>query len=314
MIFKREPGPPRRPLPGEGSFSEQLSALGLSWLAQNLQDFLARVTKERRTPLQIVEEVAQAPVNRVRVLFDAVQPPAGEMPVVLGPGITGILLHEAIGHGMEADFNRKKISTYSTMIGKKVADPAVTIIDDATNPGMLGSVNVDDEGTPGRKTALVENGILTSYMHDRISAKFYGVAPTGNGRRESYQHYIMPRMRNTYMLAGSATPDEIVRSVAKGIYVEDVGNGQVNIGEGDFAFYVTQGRLIEGGKLTAPIKDINIMGNGPKMLTNVTMVANDLAMYQGGGGACGKNGQSVPVGFGLPTVLVKSMTVGGSKA
>lgn len=262
----------------------------------------------------IVEEVAQAPVNRVRVLFDAVQPPAGEMPVVLGPGITGILLHEAIGHGMEADFNRKKISTYSTMIGKKVADPAVTIIDDATNPGMLGSVNVDDEGTPGRKTALVENGILTSYMHDRISAKFYGVAPTGNGRRESYQHYIMPRMRNTYMLAGSATPDEIVRSVAKGIYVEDVGNGQVNIGEGDFAFYVTQGRLIEGGKLTAPIKDINIMGNGPKMLTNVTMVANDLAMYQGGGGACGKNGQSVPVGFGLPTVLVKSMTVGGSKA
>ena len=263
---------------------------------------------------EIVEEIARTPVNRTLALFDAVQPPAGEMPVVLGPGITGILLHEAIGHGMEADFNRKKTSTYSTMIGKKVADPAVTIIDDATNPGQLGSINVDDEGTPGRKTTLVENGILTSYMHDKISAKFYGVAPTGNGRRESYQHYIMPRMRNTYMLSGPATPEDIIRSVAKGIYVEDVGNGQVNIGEGDFAFYVTQGRLIEGGKLTAPIKDINIMGNGPKMLTNVTMVASDLAMYHGGAGACGKNGQSVPVGFGLPTVLVKSMTVGGSKA
>ena len=233
------------------------------------------------------------------------------MPVVLGPGITGILLHEAIGHGMEADFNRKNISTYSTMIGKQVAEPIVTIIDDGTIPTMLGSINVDDEGTPGKKTVLVDKGILSSYMHDRISAKHYSLEPTGNGRRESYQHYIQPRMRNTYMLPGPSSPEEVIRSVQKGIYVKDVSNGQVKIGEGDFAFYVSQGNMIEDGMLTAPIKDVNIMGNGPKMLKNVTMVANDLEMFQGGGGACGKGGQSVPVGFGLPTILVKSMTVGG---
>jgi TldD protein len=262
----------------------------------------------------IVDEITRTAVDRVAVLFDAVQPPAGEMPVVLGPGLTGILLHEAIGHGMEADFNRKKTSTFCTMIGKKVADSVVSIVDDATNPDLLGSINVDDEGTPGQRTVLVENGILASYLHDKISAHYYGVAPTGNGRRESYQHYVLPRMRNTYMLGGPATPDEVIKSVEKGIYVQDIGNGQVKIGEGDFSFFVTQGRLIEGGRLTAPIKDINIIGNGPKALANITMVANDLAMYQGGAGACGKNGQSVPVGFGLPTVLVKSMTVGGSKA
>ncbi len=261
----------------------------------------------------VVDGVAKSAVDRALILFEAVQPPAGEIPVVLGPGVTGILLHEAIGHGMEADFNRKNISTYSTMIGKQVAEPFVTIIDDGTNPNMLGSINVDDEGTPGQKTVLVDKGILTSYMHDKISARYYQVKPTGNGRRESYQHYIQPRMRNTYMLAGPATPDEVVGSVEKGIYVEDVSNGQVKIGEGDFAFYVSQGRMIENGKLTTPIKDINIMGNGPKMLKNITMLANDLEMYQGGGGACGKGGQSAPVGFGLPTCLVKSMTVGGIK-
>jgi TldD protein len=262
---------------------------------------------------KLVEEISKKAVDRTLVLFDAVQPPAGEIPVVLGPGVTGILLHEAIGHGMEADFNRKNVSTYASMIGKKVAEPEVTILDDGTLPELLGSLNVDDEGTPGQKTILVDKGILSSYMHDKISAKFYNVKPTGNGRRESYQHYIMPRMRNTYMLAGSATPEDIIKSVDKGIYVEDVSNGQVKIGEGDFAFFVSQGKMIEGGKLTSPIKDINIMGNGPKMLTNVTMVGNDLEMFQGGGGACGKNGQSVPVGFGLPTILVKSMTVGGVK-
>ena len=262
----------------------------------------------------IVDEVAKIAVERVTVMFDAVKPPAGEMPVVLGPGVTGILLHEAIGHGMEADFNRKKTSTYSTMIGKKVAEPEVTIIDDATNSNLLGAINVDDEGTPGKRTVLVDKGILSSYMHDRISARFYSVEPTGNGRRESYQHYVQPRMRNTYMLPGPATPDEVIRSVKKGIYIQDVANGQVKIGEGDFAFYVSQGRMIEDGKLTAPIKDVNIMGNGPKMLSNVTMVANDLEMFKGGTGACGKGGQSVPVGFGLPTILVKSMTVGGVKA
>ncbi len=262
----------------------------------------------------IVDEVAKEAVDRAVILFEAVQPPAGEMPVVLGPGVTGVLLHEAIGHGMEADFNRKKISTYCTMIGKKVAEPFVTIVDDGTNPNMLGSLNVDDEGTPGQKTVLVERGILTSYMHDKISAKHYKVEPTGNGRRESYEHYVQPRMRNTYMLAGPATPDEVIKNVEKGIYVQDVSNGEVKIGEGDFAFYVSQGKMIENGKLTAPIKDINIMGNGPKMLRNITMLANDLEMFKGGGGACGKGGQAVPAGFGQPTCLVKSMTVGGVKA
>lgn len=262
----------------------------------------------------VINEVATEAVDRVLVLFEATQPPAGEIPVVLGPGVTGILLHEAIGHGMEADFNRKGVSTYSTMIGRKVAEPFVTIIDDGTNLELSGSLNVDDEATPGQKTVLVENGILRSYMHDKISAKHYKVKPTGNGRRESYQHYVMPRMRNTYMLPGPASPEEVIKTAKNGIYVQNVSNGQVKIGEGDFAFYVSQGRMIEDGKLTAPIKDINIMGNGPKMLKNVTMVANDLQMYQGGAGMCGKDGQRVPVGFGLPTALVKSMTVGGIKA
>jgi TldD protein len=262
----------------------------------------------------VAEDVATAAVGRALVLFDAVQPPAGEMPVVLGPGLTGILLHEAIGHGMEADFNRKGISTYATMLGKKVAEPFVTIIDDATVPSLAGTINVDDEGTPGQKTVLVDAGILTSYLYDKISARHYKVASTGNGRRQSYEHYVQPRMRNTYMLAGPATPADVVKAVDKGIYVEDVSNGQVKIGEGDFAFYVSQGRMIEQGKLGAPIKDMNIMGNGPKMLRNVVMVADDLKMYQGGAGMCGKGGQGVPVGFGQPTILVKSMTVGGVKA
>ncbi len=262
---------------------------------------------------EVVEKVAGTAVNNAIKLFDAKQPPAGEIPVVLGPGVTGILLHEAIGHGMEADFNRKNISTYSTMLNKKVAEPFVTIIDDATNSNLSGSINIDDEGIPGKKTILVENGILKGYLHDRISAKHYGVDPTGNGRRQSFEHYPLPRMRNTYMLGGDAGPDDIIKAAGNGIYVEDVSNGQVKIGEGDFAFYVSQGRMIESGKLTAPIKDINIMGNGPKMLANIIMAANDLEMFQGGGGMCGKNGQGVRVSFGLPTCLVKSMTVGGTQ-
>jgi len=261
----------------------------------------------------VIDKVANKSVNNALKLFDAIQPPAGEMPVVLGPGVTGILLHEAIGHGMEADFNRKKISTFSTMIGKKVAEPFVTIIDDGTNLNLAGSINVDDEGTPGKKTVLVENGILTSYLHDKISAKHYGVEPTGNGRRQDFQNYPIPRMRNTYMLGGTASVDDVIRQAGNGLYVEDVSNGQVKIGEGDFAFYVSQGRLIENGKLTSPIKDVNIMGNGPKMLTNIIMAANNLEMYHGGAGQCGKNGQGVPVSFGLPTCLVKSLTVGGTQ-
>jgi TldD protein len=260
----------------------------------------------------VVDEIAKRSVDNALQLFDAIQPPAGEMPVVLAPGITGILLHEAIGHGMEADFNRKKTSTYSTMLGKKVAEPFVTIIDDGTNMNLAGSINVDDEGTPGQKTVLVKNGILTSYLHDKISAAYFGVQPTGNGRRQDFMNYPMPRMRNTYMLGGDASPEDVIRTAGNGIYVEDVSNGEVKIGEGDFAFYVSQGRLIENGKLTAPVKDVNIMGNGPKMLANITMAANDLEMSRGGAGQCGKNGQGVPVSFGLPTCLVKSLTVGGT--
>jgi TldD protein len=261
-----------------------------------------------------IDEIAAKAVNDVLQLFDAVQPPAGEMPVVFAPGVTGVLLHEAIGHGMEADFNRKKTSTYCTMIGKKVAEPFVTIIDDGTIPNMLGSINFDDEGTPGQRTVLVENGILKSYMHDKISARYYKLQPTGNGRRESYQYFVQPRMRNTIMLAGVTPAADIIRSIQKGIYVQNVSNGEVNIGEGDFAFFVSQGRMIEAGKLTAPIKDINIMGNGPKMLQDITMVGNDLELHQGGTGACGKGGQSVPCGFGQPSCLVKSLTVGGVKS
>src|SRR5665647_1316085 len=261
----------------------------------------------------VINKVSTKAVNNALKLFDAIQPPAGEMPVVLGPGVTGILLHEAIGHGMEADFNRKKISTFSTMIGKKVAEPFVTIIDDGTNMNLAGSINVDDEGTPGKKTILVENGILTSYLHDKISAKHYGVEPTGNGRRQDFQNYPIPRMRNTYMLGGDATTDDVIRQAGNGIYVEEVSNGQVKIGEGDFAFYVSQGRMIENGKLTSPIKDVNIIGNGPKMLSNIILAANNLEMYHGGAGQCGKNGQGVPVSFGLPTCLVKSLTVGGTR-
>lgn len=261
----------------------------------------------------VVNEISKMAVDRTLVLFDAVQPPAGEMPVVLGPGVTAVLLHEAIGHGMEADFNRKNLSTYSTMIGRQVAEPFVTIIDDGTMPNYLGSINVDDEGTPGQRTVLVDKGILTSYMYDKISARHYKVKSSGNGRRQSYQHYVQPRMRNTIMLAGPATPKDVIQNVQRGIYVQDVSNGQVKIGEGDFAFYVSQGRMVEEGKLTAPIKDINIMGNGPKMLKNITVLANDFEMNEGGSGACGKGGQAVPCGFGQPTCLVKSMTVGGVK-
>jgi len=262
---------------------------------------------------EVTNKVASTAVNKALVLFDAIQPPAGEVPVVLGPGITGILLHEAIGHGMEADFNRKKISTFSTMLGKKVAEPFVTIIDDGTNMNLAGSLNVDDEGVPGQKTVLVENGILTGYLHDRISARHYGVEPTGNGRRQDFQNFPIPRMRNTYMLAGTASPEDVISQAGNGIYVEDVSNGEVKIGEGDFAFYVSQGRMIENGKLTSPIKDVNIMGNGPKMLSNIILLANNLEMDYGGAGQCGKNNQGVPVSFGLPTCLVKSLTVGGTR-
>jgi TldD protein len=260
-----------------------------------------------------MERVVQRAVERTLVLFDAVQPNAGEMPVVMAAGSSGILLHEAIGHGMEADFNRKNVSIYSDKIGKPIAQPFVTIVDDATIDGARGTINVDDEGNVAGKTVLVEGGKLATYMHDTISAKHYGVKPTGSGRRESFRYAPMPRMRATYMENGPHTKDEIVASVKKGIYCENFTNGQVKIGAGDFTFYVKNGWLIEDGKLTRPIKDVNIIGNGPKVLEKIDMVANDLTIDEGGW-TCGKDGQSVPVSQGMPTVRVAAITVGGRKS
>jgi len=249
-------------------------------------------------------------VDRTMILFDAVQAPAGEMPVVLGAGASGILLHEAIGHGMEADFNRKGTSIYADKIGKKVAHPFVNIVDEGTAEGARGSINIDDEGNAVGRTNLVEDGVLTTYLHDTISAKHYGVKPTGNGRRESYQYAPLPRMRSTYMQPGPHKKEEIIASVKKGLYCTNFTNGQVQIGAGDFTFYVKNGYLIEDGKLTRPIKDVNIIGNGPKVLEQIDMVADDLTIDQGGW-TCGKDGQSVPVSQGIPTVRVASITVGG---
>jgi TldD protein len=249
-------------------------------------------------------------VARTVKLFEAQTPPAGEFPVVLSAGSAGILLHEAIGHGMEADFNRQGISVYSEKMNKKIAAPFVTIVDNGTNPHIRGSINVDDEGVPSEETVLVEDGVLRTYIHDRISAKHYGVKPTGSGRRESFKHYPMPRMRNTYMRSGPHEFEEMIASVDYGILADQFTNGQVNIGPGDFTFYVKSGSLIENGKITAPIKDVNIIGNGPDVLEKVTMVANDMKMAEGGW-TCGKNGQGVPVSQGMPSVLVSSITVGG---
>lgn len=254
--------------------------------------------------------LADEAVKRTVSLFDAVKPEAGEMEVILSAGSSGILLHEAIGHGMEADFNRKGISIFSDKIGKKVAENFVTIVDDGTNPNIRGSINIDDEGNDTQKTFLVENGVMTSYLHDRLSAKYYGVKPTGSGRRQSFKYIPLPRMRNTYMLPGPHKKEEIVSSVKKGIIAESFTNGQVMIGGGDFTFYVKSGFLIEDGKLTQPIKDINIIGNGPEVLKNIVMVADDFEMTEGGW-TCGKDGQGVPVSMGLPTVKVSKITVGG---
>ncbi len=249
-------------------------------------------------------------VDRTMIQFDARRPPAGEMPVILAAGASGILLHEAIGHGMEADFNRKGTSIYSDMMGKKVAEPFVTVVDQATIPRERGALNYDDEGNKAGRTVMVENGILKSYLHDKISAKQYGLEPTGSGRRQSYKYSPMPRMSCTFMEDGPHTKDEIIAAVDHGIICETYTNGQVQIGAGDYTFYVKNGWLVENGKVTAPIKDVNIIGNGPESLKRITMVAND-ARLDTGGWTCGKNGQSVPVSQGIPTVLVSRMTVGG---
>ena len=252
-------------------------------------------------------------VDRTMIQFEARRPPAGEMPVILAAGASGILLHEAIGHGMEADFNRKGTSIYSDMIGKKVAEPFVTVVDQATIPRERGALNYDDEGNAAGRTVLVENGILKSYLHDEISAKQYDLKPTGSGRRQSYKYAPMPRMSCTFMESGPHTREEIIASVDRGIICETYTNGQVQIGAGDYTFYVKNGWLVEKGKITAPIKDVNIIGNGPESLKRITMVAND-ARLDTGGWTCGKNGQMVPVSQGIPTVLVSNMTVGGENA
>ncbi len=257
-----------------------------------------------------IRRLAEEPVQRTMRLFEAVKPEAGEMPVVLAAGSSGILLHEAIGHGMEADFNRKNLSIFSDKINKPVAEPFVTIVDDGTNMNKRGALNIDDEANDTEKTYLVENGILRSYLHDRISALHYKVKPTGNGRRQDFRNEPVPRMRSTYMLPGPHKKEEIIASVKKGIYTETFTNGEVFIGPGDFTFYVKSGYLIENGKLTKPVKDVNIIGNGPQVLKDIVMVADDLTLSEGGG-TCGKDGQSVPVSMGLPTVKVSKITVGG---
>lgn len=262
---------------------------------------------------EVVDLLAQEAVERTAILFEATKPKAGEMPVVMGAGGSGILLHEAIGHTFEADFNRKGTSIFADKLGKKVAESFVNIVDDGTLPGNRGSLNMDDEGVATEKTYLVKDGVLNSYIHDRISANYYQVAPTGNGRRQSFRHMPLPRMRSTYMETGPHTKDDIIASVKNGIYVDNFSNGEVKIGAGDFTFFVKSGYLIENGQLTRPIKDINIIGNGPQALADITMCATDY-LIDNGTWTCGKSGQSVPVTCGLPTVLVKKLTVGGLSA
>ncbi len=258
---------------------------------------------------KLIDEVAKEVVDRTAFLFEAIQPSGGELPVVMGAGGSGILLHEAIGHAFEADFNRLNISVFADKFGRKICSDEISVIDDGTISGNRGSTNFDDEGVVGQKTYMVKNGVLTSYLHDRISAGYYKTAPTGNGRRESFRFMPLPRMRATYMESGSSSESDIISSVKRGIYVDNFSNGQVQIGAGDFTFYVKSGFLIENGKLSQPIKDINIIGNGPQALADIVAVA-DNSIIDNGTWTCGKE-QYCAVSCGMPTVLVKKLTVGG---
>jgi TldD protein len=258
----------------------------------------------------LIEEMSQEAVKSTSILFEAVKPKGGEMPVVMASGSSGILLHEAIGHAFEADFNRKNTSIFADKLNRKICDEHISVVDDGTIEGDRGSINFDDEGVESQKTYIVREGVLTSYLHDRISARHYEVAPTGNGRRESFKCAPMPRMRVTYMENGNHSEDDIISSVKKGVYLEKFTNGQVQIGAGDFTFFVKNGYLIENGKLTQPIKDVNIIGNGPKALADIIMVANNLKIDHGAW-TCGKDGQGAPVAMGLPSALIKQLTVGG---
>ena len=259
-----------------------------------------------RWQAQVDEALRQAVVN-----LDSVPAPAGEMPVVLGPGWPGILLHEAIGHGLEGDFNRKKTSAFSGLLGKRVAAPGVTVVDDGTIDDRRGSLTVDDEGTPTGRTVLIEDGILRGYLQDRMNARLMGMEPTGNGRRESFAHSPMPRMTNTFMLDGADEPADIIGRVSKGIYAKNFSGGQVDITSGKFVFSAAEAYLIEDGRITAPLKGASLIGNGPDVLTRVAAIGNDFALDTGIG-TCGKAGQGVPVGVGLPTLLVDPITVGGT--
>ena len=260
-----------------------------------------------KTPEHFAAQAAREAI----VMLDAVDAPAGEMTVVLGPGWPGILLHEAVGHGLEADFNRKGVSAFSGRIGQQVASPLCTVVDDGTIANRRGSLNVDDEGHPTGRNVLIENGILRGYLQDKLSSRLTGAAETGSGRRESYAHIPMPRMTNTFMLAGESDPEEIIRSVPKGLYCPDFGGGQVDITSGNFVFSAAESYLIEGGRVTRPVRNVTLIGNGPEALKYVSMVGNDLRLDEGIG-VCGKEGQSVPVGVGIPTIKIDRMTVGGT--
>jgi len=260
-----------------------------------------------KTPEHFAREAARQAI----VQLDAVEAPAGESIVVLGPGWPGVLLHEAVGHGLEADFNRRGTSAFTGRIGQQVASPLCTVIDDGTIGSRRGSLNVDDEGNETQKNILIENGILRGYLQDQLSSRLMGSTPTGNGRRESYEHVPMPRMTNTFMLAGESDPEEIIRSVPRGLYCANFAGGQVDITSGNFVFSASESYLIEDGRLTRPVKNATLIGNGPEALKYVSMVGNDLKLDEGIG-VCGKDGQSVPVGVGIPTVRIDRMTVGGT--
>lgn len=265
-----------------------------------------RIVEEAVWKGAVEEALRQALVN-----LESVPAPAGEMEVVLGPGWPGILLHEAIGHGLEGDFNRKRTSAFAGLVGQRIAAPGVTVVDDGTIPDRRGSLTVDDEGTPTSRTVMIEDGYLRGFIYDRQNARLMGVAPTGNGRRQSYAHIPMPRMTNTVMLGGGHAPEEIIRSVRRGLYAVNFGGGQVDITSGKFVFSASEAYLIENGRIGAPVKGATLIGNGPDCLTRVAMIGNDMALDPGIG-TCGKNGQGVPVGVGQPTLKLTGLTVGGT--
>jgi len=289
VLARQAGGPPQRGHAGGGGRME-------------LDYFL-----KEKTPEHFAHQAAREAI----AMLDAVEAPAGEMTVVLGPGWPGILLHEAVGHGLEADFNRKGVSAFSGRMGQKVASELCTVVDDGTIGSRRGSLNVDDEGQPTQRNVLIENGVLRGYLQDKLSSTLLGAESTGSGRRESYAHIPLPRMTNTFMMAGESDPEEIVRSVPKGLYCVNFGGGQVDITSGNFVFSASESYLIESGKLTRPVRNATLIGNGPEALKYVSMVGNDLRLDEGIG-TCGKDGQSVPVGVGIPTIKIDKMTVGGT--